>query len=81
MVVDADLAILATPADRYDRYTRDVRAEYPQLDDDAWRTGRTAVLNHLLSAPLLFHVGADRTRRDSQARANMQRELTELSRW
>jgi predicted metal-dependent HD superfamily phosphohydrolase len=49
MLIDADLAILTMDRARYERYARDVRAEYGHLDDDAWRAGRTAVLERLRS--------------------------------
>jgi predicted metal-dependent HD superfamily phosphohydrolase len=46
-LVAADLAVLTGNRARYERYARDVRAEYGHVDDDTWRTGRTAVLERL----------------------------------
>jgi len=46
-LIAADLAILTSDRARYERYARDVRAEYAHVDDEAWRTGRTAVLERL----------------------------------
>lgn len=66
--VEADLAILSSSPDRYDRYVRDVRAEYAHLDDDAWRTGRRAVLESLLPRTT-----------DERARSNLTRELATLT--
>jgi len=65
--VDADLAILASAPERYDRYARDVRAEYEHIDDAAWRTGRRAVLESLLTRVT-----------DDRARSNLARELATL---
>lgn len=65
---EADLAILMSPPDRYDRYVRDVRAEYAHVDDDGWRTGRRAVLESLLSIVT-----------DERARSNLARELATLT--
>jgi predicted metal-dependent HD superfamily phosphohydrolase len=48
-LIAADLAILTADRDRYERYARDVRAEYAHLDDDTWRAGRRAVLERLRS--------------------------------
>jgi predicted metal-dependent HD superfamily phosphohydrolase len=48
-LVDADLAILTMGRARYERYARDVRAEYAHVDDAAWRAGRSAVLERLRS--------------------------------
>ena len=66
--VEADLAILSSPAERYDRYARDVRGEYGHIDDAGWRTGRRAVLESLLSRVT-----------DERARSNLTRELSALS--
>jgi len=66
--VEADLAILSSRAERYDRYARDVRAEYEHIDDAGWRTGRRAVLESLLSRVT-----------DERARSNLARELSTLT--
>jgi predicted metal-dependent HD superfamily phosphohydrolase len=68
MLLAADLAILSADPERYDRYARDVRAEYSHVDDASWRAGRTAVLRSLLTiAP------------DERARSNIVRELMMLA--
>jgi predicted metal-dependent HD superfamily phosphohydrolase len=68
LLVAADLSILSSDATRYDRYTRDVRAEYAHVDDASWREGRTAVLESLLAV-----VSTE------QARSNIRRELDRLA--
>lgn len=65
--VEADLAILSSDPERYDRYVRDVRAEYAHVDDAAWRSGRRAVLESLVSR-------VD----DERSRSNLARELATL---
>lgn len=79
VLIDADLAILATEPARYYRYSADVRAEYAALDDVTWRHGRTGILRRFLAEPHLFHAGPDRADRDGRARANLKRELTTLT--
>ena len=76
---DADLAILAAPADRYDEYTADVRREYAEVPDDAFAAGRAAILRDLLAKPRLFHPAHARTHWEARARANVERELRVLS--
>ena len=71
VLVDADLSILASDPDRYDRYARDVRAEYEFVDDEAWRTGRAAVLRRFLDAASLYRVGPERAAREQAAKANL----------
>lgn len=78
-LADADLAILGAPRDRYERYVRDVRAEYAQVSDDDWRTGRAAVLNTFLARPTLFHALQLRDALEGPARGNLRAELVALS--
>lgn len=79
LLCDADLAVLARPADRYDRYAAAVREEYGHVPDDAFRAGRAAVLRHLLDLPVLYRTPDLRDRWEAAARANLHRELGTLS--
>lgn len=72
---DADLAILAAPADRYEDYTRGVRREYAAVGDDDFARGRGAILADLLDRPRLFHSERGRTLWEQPARANLAAEL------
>ena len=72
---DADLAILAAPADRYAEYTGAVRTEYADVPDADFDAGRDAVLRDLLAKPHLFHTAHGRRRWEADARANVAREL------
>jgi predicted metal-dependent HD superfamily phosphohydrolase len=76
---DADLAILAAPARRYNEYTADVRREYAHVPDDLFAAGRAQILRELLAKPTLFHTAHARTQWESAARANVERELMVLS--
>lgn len=78
VLTDADLSILGSTPDRYDRYAAGVRAEYAAVSDDAWRTGRAAVLRDFLARDRLFLTDALHRELDRQARANLQRELDSL---
>jgi len=80
VLVDADLAILgASPAD-YGAYVTGVRAEYSHVADDAWRAGRTAVLDGFLARRQLFHTATMRREREARARANLTAERAALTR-
>lgn len=79
VLVDADLSILASAAERYDRYVSDVRAEYVHVAEDAWRAGRASVLRKFLDAPVIYRIGPDRERREHAARTNLARELAALT--
>jgi predicted metal-dependent HD superfamily phosphohydrolase len=75
---DADLAILASDPERYGRYVRAVRAEYPQVPEALFRAGRAAVLRALDAAPQLYRTPPARERWEGAARANLAAELTTL---
>ncbi|GLF97157.1 HD domain-containing protein [Streptomyces yaizuensis] len=78
VLCDADLAILAADPERYAAYTAAVREEYGFVPDDAFRTGRAAVLRQLLALPELFRTPYGRLEWEAAARANMTAELTRL---
>jgi len=78
VLVDADLAILGAPPADYDRYAADIRDEYGHVDDDAYRSGRRAILESFLARPRLFHTDTAHARFDGAARANLRREIASL---
>lgn len=78
-LADADLAILAAPAARYDEYRRAVRTEYAHVPDAAFRTGRRAVLVDLAEREHLFATAHGRAHWDALARHNLAREIADLS--
>lgn len=75
---DADLGILAAPADRYAEYVGAVREEYSHLPDEVFAKGRRDVLTDLLAKPHLFHTTHGRATWEAAARANVEAELTRL---
>ncbi|MEV7430395.1 hypothetical protein AB0N29_12330 [Nocardioides sp. NPDC092400] len=76
---DADLAILAAPRKRYEEYVTAVRREFAHLDDETFRAGRVQVLRSLAEKPHLFHTAWARAHWETPARANLDRELAELT--
>ncbi len=79
VLCDADLAILASDGDRYETYVDGVRAEYRHVDDATFATGRSAVLRQLLGLPSLYRTRHGRATWEARARANVSRELDELT--
>jgi predicted metal-dependent HD superfamily phosphohydrolase len=75
---DADLAILASPADRYEQYVAGVRREYAAVPDDAFSQGRAAILRALADKPSLFHTTYAREHWEAKARENLAREADRL---
>ncbi|MFB8274506.1 HD domain-containing protein [Nocardia colli] len=79
VLCDADLAVLAADEPGYAAYTAAVRAEYGHVPDALFRAGRAAVLQGLAQQSRLFRTPTARTRYEAAARANLQRELAELT--
>ena len=76
LLCDADLAVLAAPDARYRDYAAAVRGEYRHLSDDAFRTGRSAVLRELVGRPRLYATPEGVRRWDGAARRNLRQELS-----
>ncbi len=77
---DADLAILAAPAERYDEYAATLRREYAHVSDSDFAAGRASILADLLAKETLFHTSYARDHWEAAARANAGAELDRLSR-
>lgn len=78
LLCDADLAILAAPADRYDRYAAAVRREYAHVPEPAFRAARARILAELLALPALYRLPPLHATWETSARTNLTRELTTL---
>lgn len=76
---DADLAILASPPERYAEYCADVRKEYADVPDNLFRQGRAEILNDLLAKPTLFHTAYALESWEARARKNVAAELRHLT--
>jgi predicted metal-dependent HD superfamily phosphohydrolase len=75
---DADLAVLASPPERYRRYVDDVRHEYAAVPHVEFRQGRAAVLRALVDQERLFRTPHARDQWEAAARRNVADELAEL---
>jgi predicted metal-dependent HD superfamily phosphohydrolase len=79
LLCDADLAVLAGEPEQYAAYSAAVRAEFAHVPDEAFRTGRAAVLRHLAALPELYRVPALHDQWEERARANITAELQTLA--
>lgn len=77
-VVSIDLAILASPSDRYQEYIRAIRLEYHWLSDRQFKEGRDRVLRSLLQRPKIFLIEPLFSQFEELARINIQAELQHL---
>ncbi|GAA2604415.1 hypothetical protein GCM10010399_39170 [Dactylosporangium fulvum] len=78
LLADADLAVLASDAAAYERYTVAVRAEYAAVPDEVFRPGRAAILQKLLDLPALFRAVPSRAEWTARAHENLRREIRTL---
>jgi predicted metal-dependent HD superfamily phosphohydrolase len=76
LLCDADLAILAAPAELYDAYVAAVRAEYAAVPEEDFLAGRLAVLAPIADSEI-FRSGKAQSLK-AAARANLERELWSL---
>ncbi len=77
-LLDMDLSILGAPWPDYEQYAKAVRQEYSHVTVADYRAGRTKVLQGLLAHPRLYLTDYYQ-RLESQARQNIEREITLLA--
>lgn len=75
---DADLWILSAPAERFDGYCDQVREEYADLSEAAYRRGRTTILETLLHRDTIYRTSHALHLWETPARINLGRELARL---
>lgn len=78
VLIDIDLAILGAPPSRFDEYERQVRIEYAEVPDDAFRHGRRRILQSFLDRPALYGTTMGKQCFEAQARRNLQRSIAQL---
>ncbi|WP_328311385.1 hypothetical protein OG432_14670 [Streptomyces sp. NBC_00442] len=79
VLCDADLAILAASPQAYAAYAASVREEYAFVPDEAFRSGRAAVLRQLLDLPRLFRTPHGEREWQGPAQGNLRAELARLT--
>lgn len=76
--LDADLAILGSSEENYDKYAAKIREEYSWVSDDQYRIGRKKVLQDFLNRPRIYFTERAGKELEQQARANIEREIARL---
>lgn len=79
ILLDADLAILGAPEAEYEAYAQAIGKEYAWVPDEDYRRGRRAVLERFLGRKRIFQTQPPFVSRETQARLNLQREITQLA--
>ncbi|KAK4155380.1 hypothetical protein C8A00DRAFT_42013 [Chaetomidium leptoderma] len=78
LFLDMDLSILGVEEAVFDEYEAAVRKEYNFVSDEAWRTGRAAVLGGFLGRERVYHSELFRGLYEESARSNLKRSLERL---
>ena len=78
LFTDADLSILGSDSDTYNRYLRNIREEYSMYPDFLYNPGRKKVLLHFLGMDSIFKTKEFFGPLEAQARKNLQAELRML---
>jgi len=77
LLLDIDLSILAADEATFDEYDRAIRVEYEWVPEEAYRAGRSKVLEGFLKRDRIFQTAAYR-QQEPAARRNIERALAKL---
>jgi predicted metal-dependent HD superfamily phosphohydrolase len=78
VLLDADLAILATTSVQYPEYSYAIRQEYDWVSEAEYIAGRKQVLERFLKRPRIYFTPLMLEFAEAPARANIQREIQSL---
>ena len=78
LLQDIDLSILGADAKLYDLYEGWIRREYDFVPEEAFRKGRSAVLESFLDQGVIYHTAGLREKLELPARENLSRALENL---
>ncbi|KAI1187518.1 hypothetical protein F5B17DRAFT_317134 [Nemania serpens] len=77
LFLDFDLEVLSRPSEAYQVYAAQIRQEYSHYDNEAFRRGRTSVLESFLKREKIYFSDAF-AKKEQCARENVQAELVRL---
>lgn len=75
LFLDMDLSILGAPAVAFDAYETAIRHEYAHVPEEAFRSGRAAILRRFLARERIYLSDWGRQRFEAAARENVARSL------
>ena len=78
ILLDADLAILGSPVQRYSEYAKAIRREYAWVPQSDYRAGRMCVLEAFLGRHRIFLTERLFAAYEAQARDNLRAEIESL---
>jgi predicted metal-dependent HD superfamily phosphohydrolase len=78
LLIDVDLSILGQPAETFDEYERQIRAEYSWVAKAVFAAGRAAILDLFLARDFIYSTEVFRKKYEARARANLRRSISHL---
>jgi predicted metal-dependent HD superfamily phosphohydrolase len=78
LLVDVDLAILGQSIKAFDRYEKEIRAEYAWVPEPAYIAARCKILERFLGRPRIYFTDRFESLYATQARLNLARALAQL---
>jgi predicted metal-dependent HD superfamily phosphohydrolase len=78
LLLDFDMAILATEAEMYKLYSDKIRQEYSKYPDELYKEGRKLALQQVLASPQIFTTSTFRESMEVKARENIENEVSLL---
>jgi predicted metal-dependent HD superfamily phosphohydrolase len=75
ILVDADLAILAAPWDRFHEYEQQIRTEYAHVSSPYFAARRKEILEQFLRRDRIFATSAFHDRYEQAARRNLRQAI------
>jgi predicted metal-dependent HD superfamily phosphohydrolase len=79
ILLDADLATLASDYDYYDKNAKAIRKEFAEVPDDEYQVSRREILNRFLERKRIFLTKKMFETSEAKARRNIRREIDSLS--
>jgi len=79
LLVDIDLSILGNPVSEFDKYERNIRAEYNWVPKNQFMTERKKVLQQFLNRDSIFLTDFFKKKYEKQARKNLSRSISNLN--
>lgn len=79
ILLDLDLASLASDPAAYDEFGHKVRREFAAFSDEQWARGRSQFWTMMLAQPSIYRTAKLKAAWEARARANLERDLAQFA--
>ena len=78
LIIDIDLSILGASKKIFDEYDKNIRKEYSFVEKDAYKKGRSEILNYFLTRKDIYFTDFFRRKYKFRAKENLERAMERL---